>query len=153
MKKILKIAAIVVVLVFIVLQFFRPDRSNPAIIESETLEASTNLPADVKAVLQRSCSDCHSNRTEYPWYSNISPFSWFLMDHISTGREEMNFSIWNTYSPKKKNKKLEEICEKVEAGEMPLPSYLWIHRYAALSESDVRLLCDWAKQEKAALEQ
>ena len=151
MKKILKIAAIVVVLVFIVLQFFRPDRSNPAIIESETLEASTNLPADVKAVLQRSCSDCHSNNTTYPWYSNISPFSWFLAGHISDARQEMNFSIWNTYSPKKKSKKLEEICEKVEAGEMPLPSYLWIHRNAALSESDVRMLCDWAKQEKAKL--
>lgn len=153
MKKILKIAAIVVVLVFIVLQFFRPDRSNPAIIESETLEASTNLPADVKAVLQRSCSDCHSNNTTYPWYSNISPFSWFLAGHISDARQEMNFSIWNTYSPKKKSKKLEEICEKVEAGEMPLPSYLWIHRNAALSESDVRLLCDWAKQEKTRLGQ
>ena len=151
MRKTLKILAILFVAALIVAQFFQPDRSNPAIVEVETLEASTILPADVKAVLHRSCSDCHSNNTVYPWYSNISPFSWFLAGHISDGRKEMNFSVWNTYTQKKKGKKLEEVCEKVEAKEMPLPSYLWIHRYAALSESEIKLLCDWATQEKAKL--
>lgn len=136
---------------FIVAQFFRPNRENPPIAQSETLQAATKVPADVQAILTRSCSNCHSNETSYPWYSNISPFSWFLSGHIEDGRRELNISIWNTYSPSKKSKKLEEICEQVEAGTMPLPSYLWIHRNAALIDSEPKLLCDWTAAEKALI--
>ena len=153
MKKVLKIIALTCILGFIALQFFRPDRTNPPIVEPETLEASTIVPDDVSTIISRSCSDCHSHNTVYPWYSNISPFSWFLADHIEVGRKEMNFSVWNTYPPGKKQKKLEEICEQIEAKAMPLPSYLWIHRGAVLSESDGKLLCDWAKLEKAKIGQ
>jgi hypothetical protein len=75
-----------------------------------------------------------------------------MKDHIDDGRRELNFSVWSTYTPKRKSKKLEEICEQVEKGEMPLPSYLWIHRDAALREGDAQALCDWAKGEQAKLE-
>ena len=146
-RKILKIFVVVIALAFIALQFVRPDFSNPPVVASETLAASTTVPADVQAVLTRSCSDCHSNETVYPWYSKVSPFNWFLYDHIDTGRHEMNFSQWNAYTKEKKINKLDEICEQVEAGEMPLPSYLWIHRDAVLKPEEARLLCDWAKAE------
>lgn len=145
MKKALKIAAVVVALAFVVAQFFRPDRANPPVVQAETIQASMIVPADVQAVLTRSCADCHSNNTTYPWYSNVAPFSWFLADHIEHGRREINLSVWNTYSASRKEKKLTEICEQVESGEMPLPSYLWIHRDAALSDSEKKLLCDWSK--------
>ena len=145
MKKALKIALIVLVVVFVIAQFIRPDRSAPAIDPAQTLEASAVVPADVKMILQRSCADCHSNPTTYPWYSNISPASWWLQDHINKGRHEMNFSEWATYSAKKKNKKLEEICEQVTSREMPLPSYLWIHRDAALSDDEIAALCSWSR--------
>ncbi len=152
MKKALKMVAVLVFAGFLLAQFFRPDRANPAVVQVETLYASTAVPADVQAVLARSCSDCHSNETAYPWYSNVSPFSWFLADHIEHGRRELNFSVWNTYTAAQKTKKLEEICEQVEARTMPLPSYLWIHRNAALNDSDVKLLCDWATAEKAVID-
>ena len=143
MKKVLKVGVIALVLGFIVLQFFPPDRTNPPINDAETLEASTQVPADVAAILNRSCSDCHSHKTAYPWYSNVSPASWFLVDHIENGRSHLNFSVWNTYDKKKKSHKMEEIQEQVEGGMMPLGSYLWIHRNAVLSESDARALIDW----------
>lgn len=152
MRKALKIAAAVIVTGLILAQFFRPDRTNPPVVQAETLQSSTAVPADVQAVLARSCSDCHSNNTTYPWYSNISPFSWFLADHIEEGRREMNLSVWNTYGPEKKSKKLEEICKQVETKEMPLPSYLWLHRDAVLTESEAKLLCDWAASEKASID-
>jgi len=151
MKKILKIAAIVLVIAFIVAQFFRPNRVNPPVVEADTLEASTQVPDDVKAIISRACADCHSSTTMYPWYSNISPASWFLADHVADGRGEMNFSEWNTYSPRKKGKKLEEICEQIEKGEMPLRSYLWLHWDAALSADDVKALCGWATRERERL--
>lgn len=153
LKKIIKIAALFIVLAFLALQFIRPDFSNPPVVEAETLLASTDVPNEVQHVLLRSCSDCHSNKTRYPWYSNVSPFNWLLSDHIEAARHELNFSVWNTYTQEKKIHKLEEICEQVEQASMPLPSYLWIHRDAVLAEGDAGLLCSWAKAEAARISQ
>lgn len=152
MKRVLKIALISIALMFLGLQFVRPDFSNPPVNPSETIEATAAVPEDIKRLLARSCKDCHSNETIYPWYSNVSPFSWFLADHIAEGRHELNFSIWGTYDSRKRVQKLEEICEVLEAGEMPLPSYLWIHRDAVLTEADAKLMCDWARSEKARIQ-
>ena len=151
MKKTLKIIAILVVIAIVAIQFVRPDRTNPPVDQAQILEATTAVPADVKEILVRSCSDCHSNETRYPWYSNVSPFSWFLVDHIREGRGELNLSEWGTYTAEKKKRKLDEICEMVQSAEMPLPSYLWIHRDAVLSESDKKVLCDWSEEASNAI--
>ena len=152
LKKILKIAAIVNVAALIVVQFIRPDFTNPPVNEAETLEASVQVPENIKAIMNRSCSDCHTNTTVYPWYSQISPVSWWLKNHIDEGRRELNFSVWATYQPKRKAKKLEEVCEQINEKEMPLPSYTWAHRDAILSAEESKVLCDWATAEKAKIE-
>jgi hypothetical protein len=152
MKKALKIIAVVFFVAFAVLQFFRPDFTNPPVTQAETLEATTQIPENVRAILQRSCNDCHTNETSYPWYSKIQPSASFLKGHIDDGRRHLNFSIWNTYDSRKKRKKLEEVCEQIEAKEMPLPSYLWIHWDAKLSDEDRKVLCDWSTAEKTRLE-
>ena len=152
MKKTLKVIVILIAVGFIVAEFFRPDRTNPPEVQTETLEASTQVPADVALILSRSCTDCHSNRTRYPWYSNVSPFSWFLDNHIQVGRNQFNMSIWNTYDNKKKIRKLDEICEQVQDGEMPLPSYLWIHWDAKLQPGDAEKLCSWTQAETDRLQ-
>lgn len=151
MKKVIKIAVFVVVAAFIVAQFFRPGFSNPEISPGQSIEDSVSTPADVQMVLSRSCNDCHSNKTVYPWYSKVSPFSWFLANHINEGRHELNFNEWGTYSSRKKIHKLEELCEMVEGGSMPLGSYLWIHRDAALNDEQKKLLCDWSKEAKSKI--
>ncbi len=150
-KKIIKVLAILIAVGLIAIQFFRIDKTNPPINESETLETAVAVSPDIALILGRSCNDCHSNKTVYPWYSNVQPAAWFLKDHIEDGKHELNMSVFNTYNAKKKVKKLEEICEQVESAEMPLPSYLWIHRDAALSESERKALCDWTKAEIAKL--
>ena len=151
-KKTLKVLAVVIVAAIIVLQFFSIDKTNPALVQAETLEATTVVPPDIGFIMGRSCNDCHSNQTIYPLYANLQPMGWLLKSHIDDGRRQMNFSIWNTYQPKRRSKKLGEICEQIEAKEMPLPSYLWIHRDAVLSENESRALCDWAKQEQARVD-
>lgn len=153
MPKILKYAVIGLALTFLIAQFIRPSFTNPPVNASERLEASVSVPADVAAILKRSCSDCHTNETNYPWYSQITPVNWWLKNHIDEGRGEMNFSTWGTYTPKRKAKKLEEVCEQVESGAMPLPSYLWGHRDAALSAEDSKLLCAWATSVRATINQ
>lgn len=146
-KKILKILALVIVAALIVIQFFGIDKTNPPVAQGATVESAVTVPPDVTMILSRSCGDCHSNNTFYPWYADIQPAAWFLKSHIDEGRRELNFSEFNTYSTKKKKRKLEEICEQIESGNMPLPSYLWVHRDAALSDSEKKSLCDWSRQE------
>jgi len=151
MKKALKILGILIFAGFVVLQFFRIDKTAPPIVQGETLEAAVSVPADVSQIMVHSCNDCHTNATIYPWYSNVQPFGWFLKNHIDEGRQKLNFSIFNTYTAQKKAKRLDDICDQVESKEMPLPSYLWIHRDAVLSDSDAKALCDWAKQESGKI--
>ena len=140
-KRILQIIALVLFLGFVAIQFSRPDFTNPPINQAETLEVSTQVPENVQKILTRSCNDCHTNATIYPWYSNIQPGASFQKSHIDEGRRKLNFSIWNTNEIGRKRKKLGEICEQVQSKEMPLPSYLWIHRDAKLSDEDIKILC------------
>lgn len=149
--KIVKIVAVCLVLGLIVIQFFGIDKTNVAIVQADTLESAVSVPDNVAAILNRSCSDCHSNNTVYPWYASVQPFGWFLQNHINDARKELNFSQFNTYVARRKGKKLEEVCEQVQKKEMPLPSYLWIHRDAVLSDAEIKTLCDWANTEKAKI--
>ena len=151
MKKALKIIAIVIFLGLIIIQFFRPDFTNPPVNPDETLEAAITVPENVKAILKRSCADCHSHETKYPWYSKIQPSAWFLKDHIDEGRRELNFSVFKTYEPRRQRRKLSEICEQVQPRQMPLPSYLWIHWDAKMSDEEIKTLCEWSESESAKI--
>ncbi len=151
MKKVLKIVAIALVVAFIVIQFIRPDLTNPPIDQAETLEANLQVPENVQAILSRSCKDCHSNETKYPFYSKIQPSTWFMKDHIDEGRAEMNFSVWKNLPTTRQKRKLTEICEQIQSKTMPLPSYLWLHWDAKMSEADIKTLCDWTETEKAKI--
>lgn len=147
MKKIIKITLLVLVVALIAAQFVRPAFSNPPVDPAHELRP----PQNVQAIFDRSCIDCHSYRTRYPWYSRISPVSWWLKDHIDEGREELNLSEFATYSPKRAARKMEEMCEMVEKGEMPLREYTWGHWDAKLSEADRQTLCQWSKEERARI--
>ncbi len=154
MKKILRIAKWIMLIglcVFGVLQFIRPARTNPAVESSLALESHAHVEPAVAAILNRSCVDCHSNKTRWPWYTNVSPVSWFVVGHVNEGREQMNFSEWGRYSKRDQEKKLEDICELVTDGEMPLSSYTPLHRGSKPGPNDVKMLCAWTERERAAL--
>lgn len=153
MRKILKYAVIALAALFVLAQLVRPDMTNPPVNPQERIEASVNVPSEVAAILKRSCNDCHTNETIHPWYSQITPVNWWLKSHFEHGREHLNFSTWSRYTDPQKDKRLEEICEVLEEGEMPLSSYLWGHRDAVLSAEDSRRLCDWARASKIQGEQ
>lgn len=151
MKKALKIVALVLFLAFVAIQFVRPNFANPAIVDGQTLEATAQVPDDVDKILVRSCADCHSNATVYPWYSKIQPAAWFLSGHIQDGRKEMNMSEWGSYDVRRKKRKLDTMCEQIQDRQMPLPSYLWIHWGAKMSDDDIKKVCDWTNAEAARL--
>jgi hypothetical protein len=137
-KKVLKITVIVLAAAFVIAQFIRPTMTNPPENQADTLEASTKMPTDVDAILTRSCADCHSNRTIYPWYSYVSPVSWLLADDIKDGRQELNISTWNTTDTKRRVRKLDKICEEVQN--------------AKLSPDEINTLCAWTDAEKERLQ-
>lgn len=154
MRKLLKIIKFVVigcVVLFLGLQFIRPARTNPAVDESQTVDARAQPPSPVKDILNRACSDCHSNKTEWPWYTNVAPLSWWITDHVNQGRQKLNLSEWAKLDRDRQGKKLQQICDEVTDGGMPLSSYLPMHPKAKLSEQDKKTLCDWTAAERAAL--
>ena len=120
--------------IFIIMQFFRIDKTNPPVDEKLDFITITQPSKDITTMLKDACYDCHSHQVKYPWYSNIAPVSWWVKGHIDDGVEELNFSEWGNYAPKKANHKLEESYEKVEKKEMPLTPYLIAHSEARLSE-------------------
>ncbi len=127
---------------FVVIQFIPVNRDNPEI--TGEIEA----PENVMAILQRSCYDCHSNETVWPWYSYVAPASWLIARDVHEGREELNFSQWTSYSEKQKRHKRKECGEEVEEGEMPLWFYTPLHPEAELLPEDVEALLRWSGLEE-----
>jgi len=134
-----------IVLVFVIFQFipYGKDKTNPK--TDKTLEI--NAPQNVKAILKKSCYDCHSNETKWPWWSYVAPISWSISDDVIGGRETLNFSIWKKYSPKKIKKFKREIYRTV-AGPMPLPQYTWVHKGTKLTKQEVKIIRNWASNGK-----
>ena len=151
--KILKWLTLIVLIVLVGLQFVRPARTNPAVDQSQTIHARLQVNPQVASIMDRACQDCHSNTTRWPWYSNVAPVSWFVIDHVNHGRSHLNISEWGTLDNRQAAKKLEEICEEVEDGAMPLQSYTRIHWRAKLSPEDIKTMCDWTSAERARIAQ
>ncbi len=137
----------VVLAILILIQFIRPERN---LGKAET-ENTIFVNAEVGTILQTSCFDCHSNYTNYPWYTNIQPIGWWLNHHVDEGKEELNFSEFESYSLKRKLHKLEEIKEMVEEGEMPLSSYTLIHGDTKLSPEQKEILYTWVTETRLYL--
>lgn len=139
--KILKYFLIIALAAFIIIQFIRPNKNEGGYESVMAFENETKPSVQVATILKEQCYDCHSNQTQYPWYSEIAPASYWLADHIKDGKKHFNVSAWSEYSVKKKDHKLEELIEMVEEGEMPLDSYTWIH--GKLEDDDKKLLLQW----------
>jgi Haem-binding domain len=143
---------LILLTIAIVIQFIRPDMTPPPVDETHTIQASMTLPPNIDKMVRQSCYDCHSNETRWPWYSQISPVSWWLKSHVNDGRKELNFSEFATYSKVKKAKRLGAVGEEVKGGDMPLPSYLPMHPAAHLTDADRGAFVAWAYGAKAAIE-
>ena len=151
LRKLLKWTAIVLVVLFAGIQLKRPARTNPPVDQSQTIETHTQMTPEAKAIFERSCNDCHSNKTVWPWYTNVAPISWWIAGHIDEARQNMNLSEWARLDRDHQDRKLRQICDEASDGGMPLSSYLPMHPKARLSEQDKKTLCDWTAAERERL--
>jgi hypothetical protein len=115
------------------------------------LLSGAQISPSVRAVLDRSCRDCHSDATRYPWYSYVPPVSLLIASDVSRGRSHLNFSNWSEYSLVRRERDLSEIANQVRDGGMPLTQYLWVHRDARLTASDREAIFQWTQQERLRL--
>ncbi|MCB4235638.1 heme-binding domain-containing protein [Kaistella anthropi] len=142
MKKIL----VILLVAFILIQFFPIDKNNPAPTPQMDFLTIKNTPESTAKLIRNGCYDCHSNESKYPWYSNFQPVAWFLKDHIDEGRRKLNFSTFSTYEPKRQAHKLFEAIEMVEKDEMPLDSYTIIHSEAKYTEAQKQEVLQYFKK-------
>lgn len=125
------------------MQPVRPARTNPPVNAANTLEAQYEVPGEVKQVLERACSDCHSNRTKWPWYSHVAPVSWLLADHVRDGRRKMNLDDFQ------EDVSVKDICKELRIGTMPLKGYVLLHPEAKLSGAEIQAVCAWTAKAQA----
>ena len=135
---------------FLILQLF-PISKNQSKEYSKDISTIEKITPDVKNILQSSCYDCHSNNSNYPIYASIQPIEWWLQHHIDEGKEELNFSEFAGYSPRRRFHKLEEIKEQIVENEMPLYSYTIVHTQAKLSEQQKSILINWVNSTMAKM--
>ena len=129
------------VVLFVVAQAIVPAKTNPQTDPAKTLAAARPDAAAALEVMNRSCRDCHSNDTTWPWYSHVAPVSWLVAHDVKEGRRELNISEFGTYDARTQQHKLEEACDQVKEGEMPMWIYTIQHPDAKLQPGDVDRIC------------
>lgn len=142
----LKKTFLALLVVFVAAQFWRPARNLSSAPTPNDINVKHPTPASVQALLKRACYDCHSNNTRYPWYAEVQPVRWWLERHIHKAKEDLNFSEFGSYAPKRATRRLEALADEVADKRMPLPSYTWMHPEARLTPDEIKLLVDWAEE-------
>ena len=148
MSKRLKQGLVVFVIAFAAAQLIRPNRSSPAIDAARTFRAHAAGADEAAAVLDRSCRDCHSNETAWPWYTGIAPVSWLMAYGVTQGRRSVNFSEWAAYPPERQRALLDESCRDATTGKMP-GAYTWLRPETRLSPRDIETICAAARRADA----
>jgi len=129
------------------IQIIQPSRTNPPVIPSRSLEAHVNVPQEVQAVLKRTCYDCHSSATVWPWYSYVAPVSWYVAHDVNTARSHVNFQDWEAQVNEQEGKEhLGLTCKLVRNGQMPPADYRVMHKGTDVSPEETNAVCAWSQK-------
>ncbi|KQR68309.1 MULTISPECIES: heme-binding domain-containing protein [Pedobacter] len=137
--------------IFMLMQILQPARNKSAQAMPQDISTLVPMPDDVQGILKKSCYDCHSNNTEYPWYAYVQPLHWYLNSHIRSGKEELNFNEFAGYTLRRRQNKLRAIENSLKDGTMPLSSYSLIHRNAILDPREKSILIKWVQNSRDSL--
>ena len=133
-------------IIFIAIQFIQPAPNENGRVSATDISKIVSIPDSVQSMLNNACYDCHSNNTIYPWYAYVQPMGWLMANHISEGKEALNFSVFGSYSPRKQLSKLNGIANSIKDDIMPLSSYKLMHKNARLNTNEKTYLINWALQ-------
>ena len=144
MRKRVKHGIVLFVIVILAAQLVRPARANPPTNPDRTLRAAMGTSSDLPAVVARACGDCHSNETEWSWFTRVAPLSWLMARSVADGRRALNFSEWTGYTPEVQRALLAASCADASSGKMPGP-YTIFRSATKLSSRDVEVICAAAR--------
>ena len=102
-------------------------------------------------LIETSCQNCHSERTEWPVYSYLPGASWLLEKDVAEARSHMNLSRWAEYSNEQKKDLLARIAAEVRRHEMPPARYTMLHPKARLSDIQIQEIYEWTKVQRQNL--
>ena len=145
MKRLLLVSASLLLILFVGIQFFQPDKNISAPTQDDIFK-QLDVPEEIQSQLIISCFDCHSNNTKYPWYSQVAPVSWLMNKHVVEGKKALNFSEWGTLNKRKQISALSGVAEETEEGSMPLNSYLKMHKNAVLTDKTTKQIISWTDE-------
>jgi len=137
-RKIIRPVIYIILAVLVIFQFI------PVTLDNPSVQADFDGPSNVRDILKRSCYDCHSNETTWPWYSHIAPVSWMIAGDVHEARSRLNFSDWGLMSTDDQQDARREIRKEVEQGDMPLSQYLLMHPGSKLTDPDKAVIQGWA---------
>ena len=145
MKKTRKVI-LVLLAIFILIQFFPTKRNQSDEILATDFTKTFEVPMSIQKMLKKSCYDCHSNNTIYPWYNKVQPVSWLLERHINEAKGELNFSEFGGYSKRRQKAKLKSIVSQIKDNVMPLNTYTLMHRDAIFSKKQKQEIMEWMEE-------
>jgi hypothetical protein len=134
------------IILLALVQLIRPARTNPPVNPGKTIDAHLTSDPAIADIFERSCKDCHTYRTVWPWYSSVAPVSWLVIHDVNEGRSKMNMSEWAGYDSAEARTLLSRMCREVSGDGMPIFAYKVIHRNAVLSDTDKKAICDWTQR-------
>ncbi|GAB3921369.1 heme-binding domain-containing protein [Mucilaginibacter myungsuensis] len=147
----IKLGLLLGFIVVVGIQFLPQQRNENNESAGHDLYRTLPVPERIGIILKRSCYDCHSNSTRYPWYAKVQPIRWWLDGHIRDGKKELNFDEFGNYSRRRRQSKLGAVANSVEDGTMPLSTYTLIHQSAKLSDTEKQLIISWMRNNKDSL--
>ena len=152
MKRIIKKIACFGLIIFLLMQLYQPARNIGYEQHfSSNFTEMYKVPKNIETALRTSCYDCHSDNTNYPWYSYIQPVRSFLEGHIKDGKKELNFNEFGNYSSRKQRSKLDAISKQIKTNKMPLSSYTLIHGNAILTSTQKEDILNWISKTQDSL--
>ena len=135
------------VALLILIQVIQPGRTNPPVVASRSLQAHVDVPPEVRTVLKRSCYDCHSSETVWPWYSYVAPVSWYIAHDVNVGRSHVNFQDWEAQVNEQEGKEhLGLTCKLIREGTMPPADYRVMHKGSDVSPEETNAVCAWSQK-------
>ena len=149
--KYLKKILLAFLILFIGIQFIRPVRNESGQVLTTDITNTFNMPDSVLSVLKTSCYDCHSNNTNYPWYSNIQPVAWLLDSDVKNGKDNLNFSDFGSYTKRRQQSKLRSIVSQIQDNKMPISNYTTMHKNAVLTTRNKALITSWLNKTRDSL--
>lgn len=146
-----RLVLLVVLLLVVGIQFVPTGLDRTPADPYQGIEAVLQPGPEVSGMLNRACNDCHGTARAWPWYASVAPVSWLIAHDVREAHQHVDFSHWAQYTPHAQARKLGNMCEELQKGEMPLQQYLWMHHDARLSPGEVQLFCAWTDRERTRL--